>query len=322
MGTRAAVEPPWKRLATSSLIPVETKKNGMKTPKPTAWSFAWKNACVIPRSRSTSLSVAPARNAPRIASRPNFDASTTNSASSRKAPRTRISAVVSCSFTSDGGDAHRALEPEDRHADGGDEDEERDQQRELRAEAPRTRPEKKSESSTIGPTSAIDAPATITWPNARRGLARVLEDREDDPEPRRGEDDRDEKRRADEVARPQREADDERERERDGVAGRGQPQHAPAEPVEVDLEPGEQEQEREPDQRQHLHRLVVRGPAEHLRPDHDPEQDLEHDRRQPQPGEADDERREHGDGGDDRDRRERDRHVALDPRHGRPLHPL
>ena len=85
-----------------------------------------------------------------------------------------------------------------------------------------------------------------------------------------------------EVARPQPEADDERDPERDDVAEPGQPQQAPAQPVEVDLEPGEQEQEGEPEQRQHLHGLVVRGPAEHLRPDHDPEQDLEHDRRQPQ----------------------------------------
>ena len=96
------------------------------------------------------------------------------------------------------------------------------------------------------------------------------------------------------------------------VAEPGQSQQPSAQPVEVDLESGEQQQEREPDHGEHLHRLVVRGPAEHLRADDDPEQDLEHDRRQSQSGERDRERREHGDDGDHGDRRERDRHAALD----------
>ena len=78
------------------------------------------------------------------------------------------------------------------------------------------------------------------------------------------------------------------------------------EPVEVDLEAGQQEQEGEADQSQHLHGLVVRRPAEDLRTDDDPEQDLEDDRGQAQPGEADDERRDERDERDDGDRGERD----------------
>src|SRR5436190_1241916 len=163
-GTRMSADVEWNRLATSSLIPVATKKNGMKTPKPTASSFLWKNACVIPSSRSTSLSVAPARNAPRIASSPNFDASTTKRARSRNARRTRISAVVSWSLT-------RSCETRtDRSAPTmatpiASTNSAKPISRTSFAPMPPDLPEKKSESSTIGATSAIEAPATITWPN-------------------------------------------------------------------------------------------------------------------------------------------------------------
>ena len=48
------------------------------------------------RSRSTSVSTAPAANAPRMISRPSFSASAANAMRTTTAPRTRIWAVVSC----------------------------------------------------------------------------------------------------------------------------------------------------------------------------------------------------------------------------------
>ena len=86
------------------------------------------------------------------------------------------------------------------------------------APMPPDSPEKNSESRTIGPTSAIEAPATTTWPNgvdvspASLRIGRMI------AEAGRREDDRDEQRRAHEVAGAQAEADDERDPERDDVA--------------------------------------------------------------------------------------------------------
>src|SRR5829696_4310798 len=51
-GTSASAAPPERSARTSSCIPLVMKKNGIKTPKPTAWSFVWKPVCVIISSRS------------------------------------------------------------------------------------------------------------------------------------------------------------------------------------------------------------------------------------------------------------------------------
>ena len=134
-----AVEPPWKRLATSSLIPVETKKNGMKTPKPTASSFAWKNACVMPSVAVDELE----RRAREERAEDRLEPELRREHDEQREQQERAADADL------GGrvlqpherlrDPHRALEAEDRDADRGDEGEERDQQHELRRRAPRTR---------------------------------------------------------------------------------------------------------------------------------------------------------------------------------------
>jgi hypothetical protein len=62
-------------------------------------------------------------------------------------------------------------------------------------------------------------------------LACVLEDRQDDPETGRGEDDGDEKRRADEAGCSQGETDEKRDPERNRVTEGRQPEHPAAEPL-------------------------------------------------------------------------------------------
>ena len=103
---------------------------------------------------------------------------------------------------------------------------------------------------------------------------------------------------------------DDRDRERDRPSDRRQPQQPPSQAVEIDLEPGEEEQEGESEQGEDLDRLVELDPAEHGRADHDPGDDLEDDRGQPQPrGEAEQERR-----------RECDRHDHQQPAEAGLLH--
>ena len=149
----------------------------------------------------------------------------------------------------------------------------------------------------IAPKSAIDAAATISWPNVDEISPASLSTGTSTPS---------------EVAQRmiatssgvstsppavEPERDDERDREREREAERGQPQHAPAQPLELDLEAGEEQHEREPEEREHLDRLVDLDPAEHRRADDDPGDDLEHDRRQPHAREeAEQERRRERDG--------------------------
>lgn len=101
------------------------------------------------------------------------------------------------------------------------------------------------------------------------------------------------------------EADDEgqpeRERESQADSRRGTPELSG-----VDLEAGQEEQEPEPEQRQHVGRHVDLDPVETRRPHDDPEDDLDHDRREPQRGrELDQQRRRKRDDRDDEDRAER-----------------
>jgi hypothetical protein len=93
-------------------------------------------------------------------------------------------------------------------------------------------------------------------------------------------------------------ADDQRESERQREAETRQSEDASAQLAQVELEPGEKKQEGEPDEREHADGLVEVSPAENLWPDDDPEQDLEHDRRQPDAGQRERERREHRDRSD------------------------
>src|SRR6266536_3244499 len=117
-------------------------------------------------SRSVAARIAPARNAPRIASSPIFWATATNPTSSTIAIRTRISAVVSCSRVSS------ALTPIDTFS--------RDSPSATAATSSTSPPtstsltamplplsEKKNDSSRIAPKSATDAAATTSWPRSR-----------------------------------------------------------------------------------------------------------------------------------------------------------
>ena len=85
--------------------------------------------------------------------------------------------------------------------------------------------------------------------------------------------------------------DGEPDRERHAPADRPAPQHLRRHVVLDDLEPGEEEQEREPELREERDVHVHVRDAEHLRPDEDPEHDLDDDRRQ---DETDVPAREHG----------------------------
>ena len=97
----------------------------------------------------------------------------------------------------------------------------------------------------------------------------------------------------DEPAGAEGEADHHREADGDQPSQAGDAQHAPAEMVELDLHAREEEEEDEADRREHLDRRVDLHPSEHRRPDHDPGDDLEHDRRQSHPRkEAEHERRD------------------------------
>ena len=75
------------------------------------------------------------------------------------------------------------------------------------------------------------------------------------------------------------ETDQQREPERDRVPERGEAEEATSKAFVLDFETCKEEEKREPQQAQHLDRRVDRNPAQYLRSDHDPEHDLEHDRR-------------------------------------------
>ena len=77
-GPSSSVEAPASSASRSNRTPLVTKKTGMKKPKPIASSLRRKSGCVITSSRSTSESIAPARNAPRMTSRPSASASAAN----------------------------------------------------------------------------------------------------------------------------------------------------------------------------------------------------------------------------------------------------
>lgn len=82
----------------------------------------------------------------------------------------------------------------------------------------------------------------------RPRLARVFEHRDDDPEGRRTEHDRDQERRFHEAGRVEREAGGERRRERHSEAQCADAEQPPAEAVHVHLEAGEQEEESQADE--------------------------------------------------------------------------
>src|ERR671914_635816 len=134
-------------------------------------------------------------------------------------------------------------------------------------------PEKKSVRRMIAPKSAMEAAATISWPNGDAISPESFSTGTITPS-------------ATTTAR----ANGHHEPER------GQAHHGPAQLLELDLETGEEEDEAEPHEREHLDHLVDVHDAEHGRADHDARDDLDDDRGQPQPREeAEQERSGEGD---------------------------
>ena len=170
--------------------PTLTKKTGMKKPNPAPSSLVRKCGWVIRASRSISDRIAPAVNAPRITSRPRFSASATKAAISRKAPRTRIWAVVSCRRTS-AADSRRECSSPIRPTTATAASTTNPPSSRSLVPVPVASREKKRVSRMMVAKSAIEAAAIVSWPNALPSLAGVLQQRDDDPERGRRQDDRD-----------------------------------------------------------------------------------------------------------------------------------
>ena len=135
---------------------------------------------------------------------------------------------------------------------------------------------------------------------ARAELARVAEDRDQRADRRRRHRRADEEQR-DHDARGREQAPDRvGERERDHPPGAGEQQRPAADPLEVDLVAGEEEEEPEPEAREEVDELVALRESEYVRPDDDPEDELEdHDGDDhPLAAEPDDRGRERGDDDD------------------------
>ena len=106
-------------------------------------------------------------------------------------------------------------------------------------------------------------------------------------------------------------ADRQRDAERHHEAEQRDAEDPAAQPAELDLEPGEEQQHRQADGRHDDHRVIHVHPAEHGRPEHDAEHQLEDDRRQAQRGhEAERERGREAGGGDDQQVGEVELHLV------------
>jgi hypothetical protein len=154
----------------SKRTPLVTKNAGMKTPKPTASSLRRKSGWVITSSRSTSETIAPAMNAPRMTSRPSCSATAAKATNSRNAPRTRICAVVSCSRTRSSRMRIECSAP--RVTTNTTTASANTLPRSSSVEPMPPSPEKKIDSRMIAPKSAIDAAATISCPKSTRSRPR------------------------------------------------------------------------------------------------------------------------------------------------------
>ena len=99
------------------------------------------------------------------------------------------------------------------------------------------------------PNSATDDAGQDHLAEPGLDLARVADDRNDEPERRRRQHDRHEQRVADRLDRLERERAGDRERERGDERERDRPDPA-VQPRGIDLEPGEEQEEREPEERE------------------------------------------------------------------------
>ena len=128
-----------------------------------ASSLRRKSGWVITSSRSTSETIAPAMNAPRMTSRPSVSATAAKPTSRRSAPRTRIWAVVSCSRTRSARRRRERSAPRSTTKTAIDRVPSAPSRSSVEPVPPS--PEKNTESRMIAPKSAIVAAATTSCPN-------------------------------------------------------------------------------------------------------------------------------------------------------------
>ena len=253
----------------------------MKNPKPTASSLRRNSGWVITSSRSTSDTIAPAMNAPRITSRPSASATAAKPTNSTSAPRTRICALVSCRRRRSSRRRRERVAPRSTSrrrppAPTGS------QQQQRRAGAALAREEDREQDDRPEVRDRRGGDDQLT---ERRGdLPGVLEHGHEHAERRRAQDDRHEQRRVDEPA---------------GLSAsetirRSRTKRRTPSPVSRSTwprsfrtrSPGRRGTARTPARSAPRPRPSGRPrPAEHRRPDDDPGHDLQHDRGQPQPRE-------------------------------------
>ena len=148
----------------SKRTPLVTKKTGMKKPKPIASSLRRKSGWVMTWSRSTSETIAPAMNAPRIDLEPELRRRRPRSRRTARARRGRGSAR-SCPAGAAGrrGCASSARRRGRRRSTTAASANSEPSSSSVEPVPPS--PEKKIVSRMIAPKSAIDAAAMISWPN-------------------------------------------------------------------------------------------------------------------------------------------------------------
>ena len=270
----------------------------MKSPKPAASSLRRKSGCVIRWSRSTSDTIAPAMNAPRIASSPSDSATAAKPISSTNAARTRICAVVSCRRIRSARIRIECSAPRTSRKTAADSANSSPSSSSVDPDPPS--PEKKIESRMIAPKSAIEPAATINWPNVVAISPASLSTGISTPS---------------DVAHRMIVT-------RTGVSTSPAPfspsatasaiasdstkptvaslSSGPRRRVELDLQAGQEQHEREPERRDHRDRRVDLDDAQQRRAEHDPGDDFQHDRREPHAREqAEHERGDEGHGRDD-----------------------
>ena len=222
-------------------MPLATKKNGMKRPKPIASSLRRNSRWVCASSRSISFRIAPATKAPRIASNPNPSARATKAIEQHdRAPHPDLGRRV-LQPQQHRREAPPVLDPGERQRRRDGEHHEPADQQELGAGRRRLAGEEEGEQddrAEVGDRGGDDHELTEVAPD----LAGVLQHRDHHAERRGGQHDRHEQRGIHLPARLQREPGDEGEGEGDDEPAAGQLQDRPPQPLEVDLQPGQEQQ--------------------------------------------------------------------------------
>ncbi len=268
-------------------------------------------------SRSTKFRIAPARNAPRIASSPRRSARATNTTNKSTAIRTLISAVVSCSFTSS---ASRRMERFRR------------ERASVAAATKRRNPAKRSslvpvaaavvEKSRVNSTTAAksftDEAAIVCWPSTLVAWPESLRTGMTRPSDVAERADGQEQRRAHPVDEPETTTDDQPEDEGQDEPQARELQHPASQLVHVDLQAGQKEEKSQPEEGEDPNRKIDPDPLEAVGPHRDPREYLEDNRGYPDSWEqTDHHRRTHRDGRNDHEAPEGDvGHVVQSHRPG------